>query len=132
MLLWHGSSTSSFKGIFKKGLIRGIWESKIFLSDLAGYSTFYCSKLTGPQVGVTQLMLLCEVSSSQFSKGPTDGDSWCDAGCVHADLQGVKMLNVPPGVRYSKAWGWPIQDEYSFHNAEQIRMRYLFEFEMGK
>ncbi|KAJ6110044.1 hypothetical protein N7486_002279 [Penicillium sp. IBT 16267x] len=131
ILLWHGSSTSSFEGIFEKGLIGGIEESEIFLSDLAGYSTLYCSKLTGPTVGVTKLMLLCEVSSPEFSKGLTDGDSWCDAGCVHADLQGVKMLNVPPGGKYSRGGGWPIGLEYSFPNPKQIRMRYLFEFEIG-
>lgn len=76
-------------------------------------------------------MLLCEVASLRFEESQMEGHRWSDAGCVHADLQGVKMLNVPPGIRYSKAEGWPIKNEYSFALSEQIRMRYLFEFDLS-
>jgi len=76
-------------------------------------------------------MLLCEVSSPKFSKKKVEGDRWRDAGCVHADLQGVKMLNVRTGENYSSGrWG-SVTTEYNFPKAEQIRMRYLFEFEIG-
>ncbi|KAJ5805840.1 uncharacterized protein N7503_003442 [Penicillium pulvis] len=128
-LLWHGSGNDYFKGIFETGLVGGLVEPKIFLSGLAGYSTTYCYRRTGFKVGVSQLMLLCEVCSPEFRENKTKGDQWCDAGCVHPDLQGVKMLNVPPGVKYRLGL-WPIQKEYSYRKSEQIRMRYLFEFDM--
>ncbi|KAJ5552590.1 poly polymerase 2 [Penicillium frequentans] len=128
-LLWHGSGNYNFKGIFEKGLVGGLGEPKIFLSDLAGYSTSYCIKGTGMKVGMPNLMLLCEVGSPRFSNKYTKSDWWCDAGCVHPDLHGVKMLKIPPGVKFCSG-GWPIQKEYSFRKAEQIRMRYLFEFDM--
>ncbi|KAJ5663380.1 poly-ribose polymerase [Penicillium longicatenatum] len=130
-LLWHGSDNSSFRGIFEQGLRGGIGERKIFLSGLAGYSTAYCNKRTGMVFDTPKLMLLCEVSSPKFSEKRMGGDWWRDAGCVHADLQGAKMLNVPLGERYRGGAGWPIQKEYSFDKAEQIRMRYLFEFDIS-
>lgn len=84
----------------------------------------------GLRDSIPKLMLLCEVSSPRFSKQRIEGDQWCDAGCVHADLQGVKMLNVPTGEKYSER-RWSVAKEYNFPKAEQIRMRYLFEFEIS-
>ncbi|KAJ5986491.1 hypothetical protein N7451_010856 [Penicillium sp. IBT 35674x] len=130
LLLWHGSENFSFKGIFEQGLLGGRGCPRIFFSPFAGYSTYYCIKQTSAMVGIPKLMLLCEVGSPRFSKVKTDDDLWCDAGCVHADLQGVQMLNVPAGKKYDSSRMWPVKKEYSFPKAEQIRMRYLFEFEM--
>ena len=68
MLLWHGSRTTNFAGIFSKGLriappeapVTGYMFGKgVYFADMASKSANYCCTTSHDNVG---LMLLCEVA----------------------------------------------------------------------
>ena len=68
MLLWHGSRTTNFAGIFSKGLriappeapVTGYMFGKgVYFADMASKSANYCCTSSRDNVG---LMLLCEVA----------------------------------------------------------------------
>ncbi len=130
-LLWHGSRATNFGGILSQGLriappeapASGYMFGKgIYLADMSSKSANYCCSYVS---GGTALLLLCDVELGKpmlsltgasytagedakakgmyatWGQGRTAPKLWKDAGCVHPDLAGVKMVsrgraNPPP------------------------------------
>ncbi|KAJ5087805.1 hypothetical protein N7456_011421 [Penicillium angulare] len=134
-LLWHGSPRQNFAGILTHGFRGGLeHDPRIYLAELAGVSQEYCLKDDGLQDDFEffkgNLMLLCEVSDSFIGRGQAQ---WRDASDIHADLAGVKMLDIAMGERLpAEVCGTGNNQyvyEHSFPHQDQIRMRYLFHFQ---
>jgi len=128
-LLWHGSRSTNFGGILSQGLriappeapVSGYMFGKgIYLADMSSKSANYCcAHISNGHA----LLLLCEAElgdpmqvltsasysagedakdmgmSSTWGQGTTGPSVWKDAGCVHHELEGVKMpdTTVLPG-----------------------------------
>jgi len=120
-LLWHGSRTTNFGGILSQGLriappeapVSGYMFGKgIYLADMSSKSANYCcAHISNGQA----LLLLCEAELgdpmqaltdasysagedakekgllSTWGQGTTGPSRWKDAGCVHPELDGVKI-----------------------------------------
>lgn len=125
-LLWHGSPKQNFSGILKDGLRGDVGERGVYASELAGYSISYSQKahVQVNRLGM-ELMLLCEAA---ITRANSNNARYRDAKCIHPDLAGVDMLDIGMGAKYPN--GWNIQFEHCMPRAEQMRMRYLFQFEV--
>ncbi|RAL13116.1 putative poly(ADP)-ribose polymerase PARP [Aspergillus homomorphus CBS 101889] len=158
-LLWHGSRSTNFGGILSQGLriappeapVNGYMFGKgVYLADMSSKSANYCCSYGSGNKG---LLLLCdaelgdpmlELDYGNFNAGedaakqgkiatlgrgrsiPAD---WKDAGCVHPNLQGVKMPDTVHGATTAQAASLQY-NEYIVYDVAQIRQRYLFHVDM--
>lgn len=125
-LLWHGSRCTNFGGILSQGLriappeapVSGYMFGKgIYLADMSSKSAGYCCSHNS---GGYALLLLCEAELgdpmqkltnasytageeakkkgmvSTWGQGETGPNKWTDAGSVHENLKGIKMVRYNP------------------------------------
>ncbi|XHG00308.1 hypothetical protein AWENTII_003772 [Aspergillus wentii] len=159
-LLWHGSRSTNFGGILSQGLriappeapVNGYMFGKgVYLADASSKSANYCNAYNSANMG---LLLLCDAELGDpmlelydadykacenalkqgkiatLGQGRTRPGGWKDAGCLHENLQGVKMPDVSSGfLSYNAAC---LQyNEYIAYDVAQIRQRYLFHVHMS-
>jgi poly [ADP-ribose] polymerase 2/3/4 len=124
----------------------------VYLADISTKSANYCAP---HQSGNIALLLLCEAELGSPPLKLTDADynageraqeakrlstwgvgqvapaSWKDAGCVNANLAGVKMPDVTqvPG-RSDEENAYLQYNEYIVYDVAQIKLRYLLRVEM--
>jgi poly [ADP-ribose] polymerase 2/3/4 len=124
----------------------------VYLADISTKSANYCWAHASNGTG---LLLLCEAELGAPPLKLSDADSnadekakkegcisiwgvgltapkgWKDAGCVHADLKGVKMPDVStqPGST-DEANAYLQYNEYIVYDVSQVRLRYLLRVKM--
>lgn len=124
-LLWHGSRSTNYGGILSQGLriappeapVSGYMFGKgIYLADMSSKSANYCCAYIS---NGHALLLLCEAElgdpmqklihasynagseakaqgmHTTLGQGNTGPTKWMDAGAVHDNLKGVKMVSSP-------------------------------------
>jgi len=160
-LLWHGSRSTNYGGILSQGLriappeapVTGYMFGKgVYLADVSTKSANYCCSFSSAGTG---LLLLCEAELgapplklsnadssagenaknqgciSTWGVGTTAPRGWKDAGCVHADLKGVKMpeVSTEPGAT-NEPNAYLQYNEYIVYDVSQVRLRYLLRVQM--
>ena len=148
-LLWHGSLFSNFVGILSQGLRIAPPEAPktgynfgkgVYFADLAGKSAPYCRTYNSNGTG---LLLLCEVALGNpkvLHRPNCDADnlpkgfhSTHALGYERPDPKGSKTMDkdieVPMGLAKSFKDGGMGANEFVVYNTNQIKMRYLVQFQ---
>ncbi|KAL4810012.1 poly polymerase catalytic domain-containing protein [Aspergillus unguis] len=160
-LLWHGSRSTNYGGILSQGLriappeapVSGYMFGKgVYFADMSSKSANYCCPYSSGQKG---LLLLGDVELGDpihelyhsdynagenarnngkiatLGKGRTVPAGWKDAGCIHPDLQGIKVPDMSSGTASQDIDSGYLQyNEYIVYDVAQIRLRYLFFVDM--
>ncbi|KAL4907987.1 hypothetical protein BDW74DRAFT_148354 [Aspergillus multicolor] len=160
-LLWHGSRSTNYGGILSQGLriappeapVSGYMFGKgVYFADMSSKSANYCWSHNSD--GKALLLLgdvelgdpIYELYGSDYNagdnakkegkiatlgKGRSIPAGWKDAGCIHPDLQGIRVPDADSGIaNQDSSQSYLMYNEYIVYDVAQIRLRYLFFVDM--